>query len=373
MTTDLDRLREALPPLPGLNEDELSGLTDNPNTQDVVDFVYAYARDYALTAVQAALAHKQAAPADGVLNRIIEWHRQQACWHEHAAKNEVRNKIEPVRSLLLSAAAMHEEFARALESRLLAAGGAQEGAEPVGWFCEWVSEGDEPEWRPRFECEFLTKKPIPEDGYDKVTPLYATPSTPAEAAGQGEPWFLRDNELDGDDPRSDAASEVWHNAMDAFNGVTQMRGFSEWCDKFRAGYRVLAAASPLATPTPGADLPGCGQCDRGGWCGRRDCKNIVPGTKSVPESPGSFAFDSIRAGVADVAAAIRETYRGSRLPAPEYLDQIVFGLERQARDLRRQADALGRRRDYAAEFPAADADRLDEAIATVKAIRQALE
>jgi len=43
-------------------------------------------------------------------------------------------------------------------------------------------------------------------------------------------------------------------------------------------------------------------------------------------------------------------------------EQIVYALERQIRALDAQADALARARDYSAEFPAEDADRLRECV-----------
>lgn len=47
--------------------------------------------------------------------------------------------------------------------------------------------------------------------------------------------------------------------------------------------------------------------------------------------------------------------------------QIIYALERQAAALDAQAEQLLRRHDYSAEFPAADADRMREAIALLSA------
>ena len=47
--------------------------------------------------------------------------------------------------------------------------------------------------------------------------------------------------------------------------------------------------------------------------------------------------------------------------------QVIFALERQARALDAQAERLLKRRDYSAEFPAEDADRMREAIALLQA------
>ena len=46
---------------------------------------------------------------------------------------------------------------------------------------------------------------------------------------------------------------------------------------------------------------------------------------------------------------------------PDYLNQILYALDRQANDLERQADVLMSELDYGAEFPASDARRLREA------------
>lgn len=52
---------------------------------------------------------------------------------------------------------------------------------------------------------------------------------------------------------------------------------------------------------------------------------------------------------------------------PEHLKQIVHALERQRDALREQADRLCAVLNYSAEFPAEDADRMDEALAIVRA------
>lgn len=53
---------------------------------------------------------------------------------------------------------------------------------------------------------------------------------------------------------------------------------------------------------------------------------------------------------------------------PETLKQIVYALQRQANALQVQADKLSDQLDYAAEFPAEDAERMREAIRIVSAV-----
>jgi hypothetical protein len=51
-------------------------------------------------------------------------------------------------------------------------------------------------------------------------------------------------------------------------------------------------------------------------------------------------------------------------------DQVVYALQRQVAELQRHADQLYRQRDYGAEFPAEDAERMREAITIVQASAQ---
>lgn len=57
----------------------------------------------------------------------------------------------------------------------------------------------------------------------------------------------------------------------------------------------------------------------------------------------------------------------------DWLQQIVYALERQERALRAQADALHDQRDYSAELPAEDADRIREAVALLGLVRAGWE
>ena len=50
------------------------------------------------------------------LEEIARWHQEQACWHRHAAAFEAADKPEPIRSMLLDAATMHERFAATLRT-----------------------------------------------------------------------------------------------------------------------------------------------------------------------------------------------------------------------------------------------------------------
>lgn len=52
------------------------------------------------------------------------------------------------------------------------------------------------------------------------------------------------------------------------------------------------------------------------------------------------------------------------------IDQIIYALERQRESLKAHADRLIKDRDYSAEFPAADADRMQEAIMLLRGLRK---
>ncbi|MGL4576890.1 MAG: hypothetical protein ACRCV9_19035 [Burkholderiaceae bacterium] len=55
---------------------------------------------------------------------------------------------------------------------------------------------------------------------------------------------------------------------------------------------------------------------------------------------------------------------------PFNIDQIVYAIERAERSLQRQADQLIANRDYSAEFPAADAQRMREALTILRSMKE---
>lgn len=68
----------------------------------------------------------------------------------------------------------------------------------------------------------------------------------------------------------------------------------------------------------------------------------------------------------NVAELLRTARRDATLEIAPDVAQIIYALERAEARLRADADALFKRHDYSAEFPAEDADRMREAIALLK-------
>lgn len=73
--------------------------------------------------------------------------------------------------------------------------------------------------------------------------------------------------------------------------------------------------------------------------------------------------------VVDACIAALQSQEKKALPSDSGKAQIIFALERAEQSLQAQADVLLDQHDYNAEFPAADAERMREAIVLIRTLR----